>query len=212
MTQEVLQEVGSTRARICAAAFDLFGEKGYDGASMNELAERVGIAKPSLYNYYRSKEELLLDLVERGIREWGDYCMTPLARPASFERQLGDHFRLTVDFSSRHPHMVAVFHMATTHVQGELAERVQKLVVEMETAIQATFAQRIAEAVAAGELDPETHIEDVLMFLGVFFHGLLFQQTSCPHQVGPLAERLEPVWHLLYRGVAGRPPREGLRS
>jgi AcrR family transcriptional regulator len=212
MTQEVLQEAGSTRARICAAAFDLFGEKGYDGASMNELAERVGIAKPSLYNYYRSKEELLIDLVERGIREWGDYCMAPLAQPSSFERQLADHFRLTIDFSSRNPHMVAVFHLATTHVQGELAERVQKRVVEMETAIQATFAQRIAEAVAAGELDPETRTEDLLIFLGVFFHGLLFLQTSCPHQVGPLAERLEPVWNMLYRGVAGRPPREGLRS
>ena len=94
----------------------------------------------------------------------------------------------------------------------ELAERVQKRVVEMETAIQAMFAQRIAEAVAAGELDPETHVEDVLIFLGVFFHGLLFLQTSCPHQVGPLAERLEPVWNMLYRGVAGRPPLEGLRS
>ena len=51
-------EVASTRERICAAAFDLFGEKGYDGASMNELAERVGIAKPSIYNYFKSKEEV----------------------------------------------------------------------------------------------------------------------------------------------------------
>lgn len=212
MTQDVQPETGSTRARICAAAFDLFGEKGYDGASMSELAERVGVAKPSLYNYYRSKEELLIDLVERGIREWGEHCLAPLAVPASFERQLADHLRLAVEFSSRNPHMVAVFHMATSHVQGELAERIHGRVVEMETAIQATFAQRIAEAVAAGELGAETRTEDVLMFLGVFFHGLLFMQTSCPHQVGPLAERLDPVWRMLYRGVAGRPPREGLRA
>ncbi|KAB2962358.1 MAG: TetR/AcrR family transcriptional regulator [Thermoanaerobaculia bacterium] len=212
MPQEVLHEAGSMRARICAAAFDLFGEKGYDGASMNEVAERVGIAKPSLYNYYRSKEELLLDLVERGMRQWVDFCMAPLAVPASFERQLADHLRLTVEFSSRNPHMVAVFHMATSHVQGELAARVQQRVVEAEAAVHATFNQRIAEAVASGELDPETRTGDLMMFLSVFFHGLLFMQTSCPHQVGPLADRLEPVWRMLYRGVAGRTPREALRS
>jgi AcrR family transcriptional regulator len=212
MSQDVVQEAGSMRARICAAAFDLFGEKGYDGASMNELAERVGIAKPSLYNYYRSKEELLIDLVERGMRQWLDHCMAPLATPASFERQLADHLQLTVEFSSRNPHMVAVFHMATTHVQGELAARVQERVVEMESGIHATFTRRIAEAVASGELDPDTGTEDLMMFLSVFFHGLLFMQTSCPHQVGPLANRLEPVWRLLYRGVAGRTPREALRS
>ena len=86
-------EVASTRERICAAAFDLFGEKGYDGASMNELAERVGIAKPSIYNYFKSKEELLVALVERAIRHWEERCMAPLAAEPTFERQLAGHLR-----------------------------------------------------------------------------------------------------------------------
>jgi len=205
------QEVASTRERVLEAALELFGEKGYDGASMNELAERVGVAKPSLYNYYRSKEELLLDLVEQGIRLWTEACMAPFARPASFERQLADHLRLTVEFARERPHVVAVFHLATTHVQGDLALRVQSIVEEMERTIHAEFDERIRRAIEDGELDVDA-VEDVHVFLGVFFHGVLFLQTNCPHQVGPMNERLEQVWRLLFRGISGREPKESLNA
>lgn len=211
MTQEVLQEAASTRERVRGAALELFGEKGYDGASMNEIAERVGIAKPSLYNYYRSKEELLIDLVEQGMAMWTEACMAPFERPASFERQLADHLRLTVEFAREQPHVVAVFHLATTHVQGELATRIQAMVEEMESSIHGRFDQRIRRAIGDGELDVES-AEDVHVFLGVFFHGVLFLQTNCPHQVGPMNERLEQVWRLLFRGISGREPKESLNA
>lgn len=51
---------------IFAAALKLFQQKGYHGASMQDLAEAVGIQKASLYYYIRSKEELLVRVCERG--------------------------------------------------------------------------------------------------------------------------------------------------
>ena len=203
MTEPAL-EPASTRERIREAALELFGEKGYDGASMNELAERVGLAKPSLYNYYRSKEDLLLDLVEEGMRQWDAACMAPFSRPATFERQLSDHLRLAVEFARLRPHVVALFQLATTHVQGELARRVQGLVEGLEHSIRERVHEQIERAVAAGELDAET--EDVHVFLGIFFHGLLFLQTNCPHLVGPTNERLDAIWRILFRGLSGREP------
>lgn len=53
-------------AEIFAAALHLFQEKGYHGASMQDLANAVGIQKASLYYYIRSKEELLVTVCERG--------------------------------------------------------------------------------------------------------------------------------------------------
>jgi AcrR family transcriptional regulator len=46
------------RQAIIAAAAGLFQEAGYDGASMNELAKRLGGSKATLYGYFPSKEEL----------------------------------------------------------------------------------------------------------------------------------------------------------
>lgn len=54
------------QAEIFAAALRLFQQKGYHGASMQDLADAVGMQKASLYYYFRSKEDLLVLVCERG--------------------------------------------------------------------------------------------------------------------------------------------------
>lgn len=211
MTEDVQHDQAPMRERIRETALQLFGEKGYDGVSMNELAESVGVAKPSLYNYYRSKEELLLDLVELGMNQWSEFCMAPFEREASFERQLADHLRLTMEFAIERPHVVAVFHLATTHVQGELSDRVEAVIAEAESAIRGRFHERVDAALAAGELEAASAV-DIQIFLGIFFHGLLFLQTNCQHQVGPTRERLGEIWRMLFRALSGREPKESISA
>lgn len=53
-------------SEIFAAALRLFQAKGYHGASMQDLADAVGMQKASLYYYFRSKQELLTLVCERG--------------------------------------------------------------------------------------------------------------------------------------------------
>ena len=52
------EPASGTAERILDAAEDLFAKKGYRGASLGEVAERVGIRSPSLYNHFRNKEAL----------------------------------------------------------------------------------------------------------------------------------------------------------
>jgi AcrR family transcriptional regulator len=49
---------------IRTAALRIFREKGYDAASMQDIADAVGLYKGSLYHYVSSKEELLIQLFE----------------------------------------------------------------------------------------------------------------------------------------------------
>ncbi|UGT71294.1 TetR/AcrR family transcriptional regulator [Nocardia gipuzkoensis] len=48
----------ATRARILAAALDLFAELSYDGASMRDIAARAGVTQPLLNYHFSSKDEL----------------------------------------------------------------------------------------------------------------------------------------------------------
>ncbi|ADW76411.1 MULTISPECIES: TetR/AcrR family transcriptional regulator [Rahnella] len=52
------------RDAIVDAAAELFQECGYERASMNELARRLGGSKATLYNYFPSKESLLVAVVK----------------------------------------------------------------------------------------------------------------------------------------------------
>jgi AcrR family transcriptional regulator len=53
------------RALIVEAAGRLFGERGYDGARLEDVAAAAGVTKPVLYRHYASKKELYIALLER---------------------------------------------------------------------------------------------------------------------------------------------------
>ena len=53
-----------TRARIQQVAVELFTEHGYEGTSLREIAERLGVTKAALYYHFRSKEDIIESLVE----------------------------------------------------------------------------------------------------------------------------------------------------
>jgi TetR/AcrR family transcriptional regulator len=57
--------VPSTSDRILDAAEDLFAEKGYSATSLGDVADRVGIRSPSLYNHFKNKEALYEAVLER---------------------------------------------------------------------------------------------------------------------------------------------------
>jgi AcrR family transcriptional regulator len=58
-----------TRERIADAALDLFSSRGFDGASMRELADRLDMTTAALYYHYADKADILVQLVEPMIDE-----------------------------------------------------------------------------------------------------------------------------------------------
>jgi AcrR family transcriptional regulator len=51
-------------ARLKTAALELFGERGYEGTSIGEVAQRAGLAVGGFYQHFRSKRQLLLVLMD----------------------------------------------------------------------------------------------------------------------------------------------------
>jgi acetoacetyl-CoA synthetase len=49
--------------RILSAALQAFAERGYHGTTTRELAERTGLSVPGMYHHYRSKQDILVDLM-----------------------------------------------------------------------------------------------------------------------------------------------------
>jgi AcrR family transcriptional regulator len=57
-----------TREDILEAAAQVFSQKGFHGASMNDIADAVNLQKASLYHHVSSKQEILSEILDRALQ------------------------------------------------------------------------------------------------------------------------------------------------
>jgi AcrR family transcriptional regulator len=93
--------VGRMRGRILLAAIALFAERGYESCSMRTIASAVKLRAPTLYNYYPSKEALLVEAIEFGMNDFFSYVLRNLDQKPHSER-LFEIGRRHVDYKIRH--------------------------------------------------------------------------------------------------------------
>lgn len=67
--------LGPTKARIFSEALLLLEERGLQGLSMRNLAERLHLKAPSLYKHIRDRDEIIANLQAVGIQSFGQFIM-----------------------------------------------------------------------------------------------------------------------------------------
>ena len=83
------------RTQLLAAARDVFVQRGYHAAAMDEIAERAGVSKPVLYQHFPGKLELYLALLDASAEE--------------LERRIRDALRSTEDNKQRVAASIAAY-------------------------------------------------------------------------------------------------------
>jgi AcrR family transcriptional regulator len=147
--------------QLLEQAAELFAERGFTGTSLQDVAEAMGLSRPALYHYVRSKEALLEALVSEAsvsnanflseLRERRD--LDPLDR-------IGEAVRGMALRSARSPLQMRVLISSEAHLPAELAavhHRAKRQVLDHLTAI-------VSDAVQAGALRP---VDEKLAAFGI---------------------------------------------
>jgi AcrR family transcriptional regulator len=66
------------REQLLAVARDLFAERGFEAASIEEIAHRAGVSKPVFYEHFAGKEVVYAVIVDREMRALVDRCTSAL--------------------------------------------------------------------------------------------------------------------------------------
>lgn len=192
----------STEERLREVAVGLFAARGYSGTSMADIAQGVGVSKASLYNYYAAKEEILLDLLDRSVRDWKEASRPALEGEGSHRERLRAHLEAAVEFARRRPHELATFRLAATQIGGELGRRVTALVEEHKREYLERLESFFAAAVAAGEVQGASPRELAATW-NVLLDGVVINQLFAASGVRLDRELLGRFWELCWRGLAG---------
>lgn len=144
-----------TRSRILDAALELFSEQGFEGTTLQQIADRLGFTKAALYYHFRSKDDLLEALVMPSLIDLDELLdANELSPGVRAPRRV--FVQRYVDYLLRHRRLLA-------YVSQDLA-------VVAHTAIASGHRERRARmeaALADGELDFKEQVRVAMAFGGI---------------------------------------------
>jgi AcrR family transcriptional regulator len=102
------QVLGQTRQTLLDAAAEQFARQGYDPANINTISTKAGFAKGTIYNYFSSKQALLLALIDSIAQEHLEYMRSAILTVDDPAGRLERFFQAGFEYVTSHLHRARV--------------------------------------------------------------------------------------------------------
>jgi len=152
-------------------AMNLFWRKGYEGTSMSDLTDTLGITRASLYAAFGNKEALFRAVLDRYEAKAGQYRVNALEAPTAreFARELLDGAVALHGEKNNPPGCLGV--------QGALAcsdegAAIKKELMARRLAGEGAVRRRLKRAKAEGDLPPKSNPADLARYLSGVIYGI----------------------------------------
>lgn len=177
---------------LLQAAYEVFLDRGYQHASLSEVARKAGVGTPAIYRRWPTKAAMAVDVMERAASR-----PDPIPDTGSIRDDLAELFRARVRlFGSALFHRMAVPVMLEASADNHLDEQIRQRFVAYR---QANVLARIRGAIASGELRADTDPVRLLDVLhGPITMALLFSQPL------PDASQAQEIVDQVLDGFAAR--------
>lgn len=141
------------RETIEAAALALFAERGYHGASIEEIARRSGVTAPIVYDHFESKLDLHRRLLQRTREEllgiWGEY----LQGDSPIEQRVPAAIEAWARYVEAHPFAPRMYFVETTGI-AEIQEVHEQIQAEARVGLALILGRQPGGTRLAGSDDP----------------------------------------------------------
>jgi AcrR family transcriptional regulator len=174
-------------------ALQVFWRRGYEGASMADLTEAMGITKPSLYAAFGNKEELFRKALDRYVDGPGGYVQVALAKPTA--RDVVEHLLFEAADAVTDPdHPPGCLAVQGALSCGEAAESIKRELMTRRANGERDLRRRFERAVAEGDLPKDADAADLARYISAILQGMAVQAAG-----GASREQLRKIAHMTLR-------------
>ena len=181
--------------RALDRALRVFWRSGYEGASMADLTEAMGITRPSLYAAFGNKEELFRKALDRYVDGPGGYVQIALAKPTA--REVVEHLLYqaadAVTDPNNPPGCLAVQGALCC---GEAAETIKQELMSRRANGEQELRRRFARALSEGDLPTGSDAADLARYISAIVQGMAVQAAGGVNreQLRKIAEMTLRTW------------------
>jgi AcrR family transcriptional regulator len=158
-------------------ALQVFWRKGYEGASMADLTDAMGITKPSLYAAFGNKEELFRKALDRYVDGPGGYFQAALRKPTA--REVVEHVMYEAANALTSPeNPPGCLAVQGALCCGDAAETIKQELVARRAKGEQDLRERFLRAIAEGDLPAESDAADFARYISAILQGMAVQAAG----------------------------------
>jgi AcrR family transcriptional regulator len=210
LKQQVSRQVGQrdhtrahtpqTREKILAAALEVFSSRGFHGATVDEVAERAGLGKGTVYRHFSSKRELFSELIRSKVAELEEAVTGAIDPRADVLGTIETYLRIYFAFFDRNRNLYKVL----IQEQSDFGAEVKALYIGNILKKLPLLKRKILQAGKNGRLKP---INFHTVFYGVmgFVDGVIQKWLASDGRYS-LMDEMPTVLEALFYGFVNRGP------
>jgi AcrR family transcriptional regulator len=161
-----------TRGKILEASLSLFSKKGFLGATTKEIAKKAGVADPTLFRHFSSKERLLVDMIATHSFLPALKGLLPELKGLAYSDALQQIAGRFLDRLSERRNLIKIMHSEIHLYPAKVKDIQQNLIGEIVKTL-ASYFRGMQETGLLHEFDPELASR---AFLGMFFQYFTNQE------------------------------------
>lgn len=144
--------MSSTKEKLKQAALALFARRGYEGTTMNDIAEKVGINKASIYNHYKNKEALFIAVYQEVAEEYEKLNKRVIehAQRMDIAERISYMFEARILFYYRNPEVQAFWNQITLFTPAALSQPYWNDILKREERMQKFMEDTFSEGMQKG--------------------------------------------------------------
>jgi AcrR family transcriptional regulator len=188
------------RQEILQIAMDTFAARGYNNASLQEIADRAGVTQAGVLHYFRSKAQLLTSVLD--LRDATDIEQLGPDRPhgLAFLRHLVDTARRNTEREG----IVRLYAVLSAESVTE-GHPAQDYFRDRYAGLRTMVTEALAEACELGETRPDLNVEEAATAIIAVMDGLQVQWLLAPDSVD-MAASTDRVITALLADLTGKAP------